>query len=246
MAQVVLSQRLQALADMVTIGRRVADVGCDHGFVSIYLVQKGISPRVVAMDVRTGPLSKAQEHIAEYGLSDYIEARLSDGLQALQQGEADALVCAGMGGRLMEKILTEGRSKAQGMCELILQPQSELMHFRRFLRKEGYRLLEERIVQEEGKYYFLMKVCREDAKKASGAEKDNDRLQVLYDKYGELLLQRRDTVLQEYLQISLHNMHQIEASLLQKADGTAERVQKRLAEIRTEIADLEKALAFFR
>ena len=77
MAEVVLSKRLQALACMVTPGRRVVDVGCDHGFVSIYLVQRGISPRVLAMDVRMGPLSRAKEHIAEAGLGGYIETRLS-------------------------------------------------------------------------------------------------------------------------------------------------------------------------
>lgn len=260
MAKVVLSKRLQALADMVTPGRRVADVGCDHGFVSIYLVQEGISPGVLAMDVRKGPLSRAQEHIAEYGLGDYIETRLSDGLQAFQMGEADALVCAGMGGRLMTRILSDSRKKAQSLKELILQPQSEIPAFRRFLREEGYRLIDEKILVEEDKYYFLMKVCPKDAdtskllreesnitqKEAAGKsvlEMEQDR--ILWDKYGELLLKRRDKVLQEYLQETLRNMRQIEAALAENANQEAERVKQRLGEVKEEIADLEKALSLY-
>jgi tRNA (adenine22-N1)-methyltransferase len=88
MAEIILSNRMQALTDMVTPGTVITDVGCDHGFVSVYLVQKGISPRVIAMDVRSGPLEHAREHIREYGLEDRIETRLSDGLHSLKTGEA--------------------------------------------------------------------------------------------------------------------------------------------------------------
>ena len=146
MAEVILSNRMQALTDMVTPGTVITDVGCDHGFVSVYLVQKGLSPRVIAMDVRSGPLERAREHIREYGLQDRIETRLSDGLHGLKTGEANGMICAGMGGPLMEKILTEGREQAQGFAELILQPQSEIPHFRTFLMDEGYLLLDENII----------------------------------------------------------------------------------------------------
>ena len=80
MRDVALSERLKAVADMVTVGNRVCDVGCDHGFVPIYLVQQGKSPRVLAMDLREGPLRAAREHVAAYGLCGQIETRLSDGL----------------------------------------------------------------------------------------------------------------------------------------------------------------------
>lgn len=154
-----LSKRLRMLADMVTPGNRVADVGCDHAFLSIYLVQAGICPRALAMDVRTGPLAAAGAHVAECGLGSYIEVRLSDGLAACGSGEADTVVCAGMGGRLMERILTEGMDRAREMRELILQPQSELPRFRAFLRETGFAVVEEDAVFEEGKYYFAMKAA---------------------------------------------------------------------------------------
>jgi len=157
--EVVLSARMRALTDMVTTGSRVCDVGCDHGWVSIYLVQQGISPRVLAMDVRQGPLSRAQEHIRQQGLEAYIETRLSDGVTALEIGEADTVICAGMGGRLMRRILEEGREKLEAMRELILQPQSEIPAFRAYLRQAGYETVAENMVCEDGKYYPMMKVA---------------------------------------------------------------------------------------
>ena len=90
-----LSARMQALTRLVTSGMVVCDVGCDHGFVSIYLVQKGISDSVIAMDVGSGPLSHAREHIEEYGLESKIETRLSDGLQKLEIGEAECMISNG-------------------------------------------------------------------------------------------------------------------------------------------------------
>ena len=157
---------------------------------------------MIAMDVRSGPLERAREHIREYGLQDRIETRLSDGLHGLKTGEANGMICAGMGGPLMEKILTEGREQAQGFAELILQPQSEIPHFRTFLMDEGYLLLDENIIYEEGKYYFMMKVrwlgaMTDDAvrQKVGDSWKTEGLDPGLAEKFGPLLFipQRPDT-----------------------------------------------------
>ena len=226
MAEVILSNRMQALTDMVTPGTVITDVGCDHGFVSVYLVQRGLSPRVIAMDVRSGPLERAREHIREYGLQDRIETRLSDGLHGLKTGEANGMICAGMGGPLMEKILTEGREQAQGFAELILQPQSEIPHFRTFLMDEGYLLLDENIIYEEGKYYFMMKVrwlgaMTDDAvrQKVGDSWKTEGLDPGLAEKFGPLLLSRRDRILREYLEWMLTERRQIVGRMEQKADA---------------------------
>lgn len=194
MKEVKLSARLQALANMVSSGNIVCDIGCDHGWVSIYLIQQGIASKVLAMDVRTGPLERAKEHIAQYELEAYIETRLSDGLHNMQVGEADAMVCAGMGGPLMMKILSEGREKAKAMKELILQPQSELAMFRKFLREEGYRIVAEDMVLEDGKFYPMMKVVPTEEVISVNAKKQD-----VYDAYGELLLKKKHPVLEEFL-----------------------------------------------
>lgn len=133
-----LSLRLSAIAGLVTRGNRLVDVGCDHGYLPVSLYLDGKIPGAVAMDVRKGPLSRAQEHISQYGLDAYIETRLSDGLEALKPGEGDTLVIAGMGGPLMERILTDGAEVRESFREMILQPQSDIPHFRRFIRKIGW------------------------------------------------------------------------------------------------------------
>ena len=153
-----LSLRLSAIADMVTEGNRLVDVGCDHGYLPVYLIQEKKIPSAIAMDVRKGPLSRAQEHIRQYGLEEYIQTRLSDGLAALKAGEGDTLVIAGMGGPLMERILTDGKSVRDSFSELILQPQSDIPHFRRFIQSEGWDIVEEKMVEEDGKFYPMMRV----------------------------------------------------------------------------------------
>lgn len=204
--KVILSDRLSAVASMVSMGNRVCDVGCDHGFVPIYLVQQGISPHVLAMDVNEGPLEQAREHIQAYELTDYIETRLSDGLKAYQLGEADSLICAGMGGRLMMQILCENVEKTASFKELILQPQSDIEQFRSFLRKQGYQLVEENMIEEDGKYYPMMKV-----KKSHDSGNNQETIpqgesyglfwyQRMEDRYGPLLLQKKHPVLYRYLE----------------------------------------------
>ena len=152
-----ISKRLEAVASFVEQGSVIADVGCDHGYIPIYLYQKGMIPKAIAMDVNKGPLERAEIHIREYGLGEYITTRLSDGVRALKPNEADAVVIAGMGGALMEKIIEEGEETLKSVSYLILQPQSELAHFRRFLHQKGYCIEQEKMVLEDGKYYPMMK-----------------------------------------------------------------------------------------
>ena len=225
MAEIILSNRMQALTDMVTPGTVITDVGCDHGFVSIYLVQKGISPRVIAMDVRSGPLEHAREHIREYGLEDRIETRLSDGLHSLKTGEAAGMICAGMGGPLMEKILTEGREQAQGFAELILQPQSEIAQVRAYLRTHGVRILEEEMILEDGKYYPMMKVVQETA---SDQREETVQVQV-EDAFGPVLLQKKHPVLKEWLQRELKTVDTVCRQLAAQPEN--ERITIRMAQV---------------
>lgn len=131
MRELQISRRLKAVAGFVGKGCVLADVGCDHGYIPIYLLQKEQIPKAIAMDVNEGPLLRAKAHIREWGLENYIETRLSDGVQALKRGEVQSVVIAGMGGPLMEKILLEGREVLLEISELILQPQSEIAHFRK-------------------------------------------------------------------------------------------------------------------
>lgn len=234
MAEIILSNRMQALTDMVTPGTVITDVGCDHGFVSVYLVQKGISPRVIAMDVRSGPLEHAREHIREYGLEDRIETRLSDGLHSLKTGEAAGMICAGMGGPLMEKILTEGREQAKGFRELILQPQSEIDKVRLYLLTHGYAITGEKMVFEDGKYYPAMRAVHGEMPLWQDVE-----LQ-----YGKYLLEEKHPVLQEYLKEKEKTCKKIQEKLA--ADGKkAEKITARQKELEDELRLIGQALEVY-
>ncbi len=151
-----LSKRLQTVVSLVTPGHTVADVGCDHAHTGIYLVQAGISPRVVAMDLRPGPLEKAKENVLAEGVTETIDLRLSDGLEALKEGETDTVLISGMGGPLILTILEKELSKAKAAKELILSPQSDLEGFKEGLSGLGFGVTKTLIVKDD-KFYFVFK-----------------------------------------------------------------------------------------
>lgn len=245
-----LSGRLQALADRVKPGNIVADVGCDHGFLSIYLVEQNIAPRVIAGDVRPGPLSAARCHVEERGLQSYIELRLSDGLAEFAPGEAQTMICAGMGGKLMQKILTDHPEVTDSFEEFILQPQSELAQFRVFLRNHGFQILDEDILSEEGKFYFLFHVSKHRTLQAMDLAIPDPETAVpgkIADQFGYLLLKRRNPVLKSYLEKELMNAlavkKQLTASLASAGESARFSAGRRNNEER--IALLQEALAMF-
>ena len=219
-----LSLRLSAIAGLVTRGNRLVDVGCDHGYLPVALYLDGKIPKAIAMDVRKGPLSRAQEHISQYGLNAYIETRLSDGLEALKPGEGDTLVIAGMGGPLMERILTDGKEARESFKEMILQPQSDIPHFRRFIREIGWQIVEEELIREDGKFYPMMKVIH-------GEEENilSDTPYTLEEWFGGLLLERKHPVLKEYLDRELR----IRDEIIEKLKN-APNAQKRAGEVEEE------------
>lgn len=229
-----LSLRLTAIADMVTEGNRLVDVGCDHGYLPVYLLLNKKIPGAIAMDVRKGPLSRAEEHIRAYNLENYIETRLSDGLSALKPGEGDTLVIAGMGGPLMERILTEGKTVRETFSELILQPQSDIPHFRRFIREEGWEIVKEDMILEEGKFYPMMKVIPGYKQTMTPYTKEEEW-------FGRLLLKDRHPVLKQYLKREIRIREDIAGQL---SDAPTEAAKSRLAEIEEEkqliLAALEK------
>ena len=226
-----ISNRLKMAASFVTEGYTLADVGTDHGYVPIYLLQQKKIPSAIAMDIKEGPLLRAKEHIALYGLNKYIQTRLSDGVAALKPGETDAILIAGMGGGLVMHILKDGSGVCHNAKELILQPQSELEHVRAFLRQEGYEILAEEMVLEEGKFYPMMKVCYT----GTFSTQDNVELLKLSDLYGGLLLKNRHPVLKTYLEKEQKILFDIQSNL--KKQPESEKISARLQEV-------EEALRF--
>ena len=135
----------------------MADIGCDHGYVCIELILRGISPFCIACDLREGPAERARRHFELYGISSKAEVRVGDGLTVLRPGETDSIVIAGMGGKTILSILEEGMDQARQAKELILGPQSEERTVREFLYDHGLPIRNETLVLEDGKYYPLIR-----------------------------------------------------------------------------------------
>ena len=201
-----LSERLKAIVELAGQGETLCDVGCDHAHVPIRLLQTGRYVRAIGMDVIEGPLGKAGGNLALYGLSDRVQLRKSDGLDAYLAGEAQTLVIAGMGGTLMEDILLREPEKTKSFSALVLGPQSDPDKVRAAVRKLGFMIEDERLVYEDGKYYPVLRaVSAKDIKDTDGTEPafapgiPPERCLEAMDIFGPDLLKRRDPVLLEYL-----------------------------------------------
>lgn len=229
-----LSMRLRMNASLVTPGNRLADVGTDHGYIPIALVEEGVIPSALAMDVNRGPLMRAEEHIRLAGLAPYIKTRLSDGLEKLGLGEADSVLVAGMGGPLMIRILQEADSKLQQVKELIVQPQSEIGLVRHFLEDSGWSIDREDMVREEGKYYTAIHAVHGDM--AWGRE--------VFYRYGRLLLENRHPVLRDYLEQRGETFGKILKSL-QVQGGNSQKTCDRIKEMEEKLDIVREGLAYY-
>ena len=238
-----LSKRLQAVADMVTKGNRVADIGCDHGYIAIHLIEAGRSPIVIAMDINRGPLEHANENIMKSGYADKILIRQSDGAKKLRSEEVDSVICAGMGGRLTIHIIQEDLHKMFHMKELILQPQSEIHLVRRFLKESGFTIVSESMIFEDGKYYPIMKAIPKDLV-ISDEQYDKDEIS-LYEYYGECLLKQKDETLLQYLHWKEKELDTITQQIIHNI-GSKSIGSIRLTELTKEKEQIERALHYFK
>ena len=151
-----LDKRLSAVAALVRRGSAVADIGTDHAYLPVYLVQSGAVSRAVAADLREGPLAAARAHIAAAGLSDVIDARLGDGLLPLAPGEVDDIVIAGMGGDTVAAILSACGWIKDARYRLILQPMTHPERTRAWLLQNGFVISDETPVWEGRRFYHIM------------------------------------------------------------------------------------------
>ena len=232
-----LSKRMRAVASMVTPGNVLADIGTDHGYVPISLVQRKKIKKAIAMDVNNGPLQRAKEHIAEYQLEEYIETRLSDGVQKLGVGEADSILIAGMGGELVMHIISDGMEVCRNAKELILQPQSELGKVRKFLRENNFEIIDEDMIIEEGKYYPMMKVVP--VEEIALWEVLPEEVIPACDMYGPFLLKNGNPSLRKYLVKQHKQLTKILKELEKQPES--ESIKNRKQEVLKEISLNESA-----
>ena len=153
-----ISKRLLCCASMVQSGARVADIGTDHGYLGIYLLQSGAARHVIACDLRKDPLENARRNAKLFGVDGEMELRLSDGLEKILPDEVDTVVMAGMGGDLIQKILSQCPWRKREGLQFILQPQSAGNVLRRWLCEDGFEIQREEPVQDGHFLYTVMEL----------------------------------------------------------------------------------------
>lgn len=229
-----LSDRLQRISQFVTRGNILADIGTDHGYIPIYLVENGIIPYAYACDVKEGPLERAKEHIKEHSLEDKIQTVKSNGLENLKENQADTILIAGMGGALTIDILSNGINVLNSAKELIVSPHSEINLVREYLSSIGYEIVEEDMLIDSAKYYVVMKWIKGSEKKTYNA------CELLY---GPLLLKNKNHTLYKYLNHEKANYEKIYNNIL-AADN--EETIKRREGIRERLDIISRALEYYK
>ncbi len=223
-----LSKRLTAVAGLITKGNSIADIGTDHGYIPIYMAQNGFTAKALAMDVNEGPLERAAENINRYNVDKIVSTRLSDGLAKLNEGETDTIVIAGMGGLLTIKILSSHMHVAKSSKELILSPHSDVSLVRRFLAENNFCIVDEVMVFEEEKFYFVMKAVAGNMSIAGEAD--------AY--YGKILLDKKDSVLLDYL----HREEVKRLCIIDKMNKSGSKNKARIAELNNEMSIIREAI----
>ena len=190
-----IPKRMLAIANLVDNSKVLADVGCDHAYISINLLENGKVERIIASDLREGPLNIAKDNIKLEGFEERIETRLCAGLCCYEAGEVDTILISGMGGRLVKEILSESIDVVRRADTLILEPQSDLRVVRAYLKDIGFEIIDEDMLSEGGKYYQIMK-----------AVKSKERMEVCEDigamaenEFGPVLIKKKHPVLLEFL-----------------------------------------------
>ena len=220
---IILSPRLQTIANQVKRPARVADIGTDHGYIPIYLVKHKICPYVIASDVKSGPVSRARDNVSKYCFNKEIDVRLGYGLERVSVGEVDTVIIAGMGGVLMCEIMISSLTLLQGMRRLILQPMIGQEEVRKWLEQNHFTIVDEALAAEDHKIYQI--IVAEPGKQKIEKE--------VYYHIGKHLIDKKHPLLQPLLQHKIKEMRQIIQNIAQHSSRDhTERLQECYSRLR--------------
>ncbi len=234
---------------MVTEGHGVLDVGCDHGYIPITLLEQNKINCAVLSDVREGPLSRAEEHVKEHNFSHKVRLVCTNGipknfpklLEELVFDPSGKITCviAGMGGMLMASILEDAAALLDQIDEFVLSPQSDLAYFRKVLRSFGVVIEEEAFLEEDGKFYTILRCVHgnEISLKEFSELSDTELL------FGPLLLKEQNPVLKEYLKKREQVLEHIREELTSHGFGESD---QRMMELKEEYRKVQDALGRYR
>lgn len=223
-----LTDRLLKIADLVTKGKKIADIGTDHGYIPVYLLNKGHVDFAILADVNKGPLENARSEVRHNNLTDKVDLRLGSGIEVLNENEVDEVIIAGMGGILISELIEAKKSVAHNLDKLILQPMQAQDELRKYLLNNGYEILDEVLVKEDFRIYEIIV-----AKYTSKNTVVDDEI---YYEAGKKLIENKDPLLNEFIdkKIFMYN------SILKKLEGkTGEEIEKKIKISTEKISKLE-------
>ncbi|WP_053367166.1 tRNA (adenine(22)-N(1))-methyltransferase [Bacillus sp. FJAT-27245] len=230
-----LSKRLGTVASFIPKGASVADIGSDHAYLPCYLAKQGHIPSAIAGEVVEGPYQSAKRQVEATGLQDRIEVRLGNGLEVLKPGEADCITIAGMGGVLISDILEAGKDKLPGVKRLVLQPNVGANSVREWLFRNGWELIDEEILEEDGKIYEVLVAEKGNPEAPYKAELERGIL------FGPFLLKRKETAFIKKWTLEKENWQRV-LSQLDKAQPSTD-VDEKKEELFGKIRMVEEVLA---
>jgi tRNA (adenine22-N1)-methyltransferase len=194
-----LTPRLKMIADLVPSCTTLCDIGTDHAYVAIYLAKKGRAKKIIAADIKKGPLNQAEKNIASFEIGHKIETRLSDGFSGIGQKEADCAIIAGMGGETIAEIL----ENEKGCKYFVLQMQTAHKHLREYLITHGYIIKKESICREGNKMYAALLAVRG----------DNEILSDIQKEIGPRLIENPSPLFYDYVRYRLYEIDSILKSM---------------------------------
>lgn len=195
-----ISLRLKAIASMVDKCDVCADIGTDHGYIPIYLIDNKICNKVIATDINKEPLNRAKENIIRKKYSNRVDFRLGSGLNTIDKGEVCIVIIAGMGGNLIKEIIEEDIEKFKEFKYLIVQPVQNVDVLREYIYKKGFNIIEEKICFEDNKFYEIIKIEYNDVR----IEEDS----VFYE-ISKYLYKKEDKDVEEFIKYKIKNYERV-------------------------------------
>ena len=227
-----LSNRLEKISNMITEVESVVDVGTDHAYVPIYLVNNNIIKRAIASDINKGPVKKAEDNVSRYNLQSKIECRLGGGLTTIKPYEVEAGIIAGMGGNLIRDIIEERMNVFKSLKYLIVQPVQNPEVLREYIYNNEIEIVDEAVIKEDNKFYEILKI------RYSGEEQ---KIDPIYYEISKILVERKDPTMKEYLEFKLRKYNSICSTLTQNTESAI----KRKKELYENIKKIEEFLLCF-
>ncbi len=200
-----ISSRLKKIAKYIAKGSYFADIGSDHAYLPTYVCLNDPTSKAIAGEVNQGPFQNAQDVVNMYDLTKQIDVRLGDGLDVLHTDLPDTLVIAGMGGKLIERILTDNLHQTLQINKLILQPNIDADRLRKWFIEQNYYLTHEEIVEENDHFYEIL--VAEQIEHENVYDASIDQAKQIY--FGPLLLKERSTEFLKKWQLEKTNLQRI-------------------------------------